>query len=114
MMPEISVEELGRKLKSRDPFILLDVREPNELDLAKITDERLELLPMSLLAHQGIKALPESVRGQEVHIYVMCHHGQRSAQVTRWLAAQGWSNIFNVAGGIDAYARRVDPSVGLY
>jgi rhodanese-related sulfurtransferase len=44
----------------------------------------------------------------------MCHHGNRSQQVTAWLAQQGWKNTFNVRGGIDAYARQVDPSVGMY
>jgi rhodanese-related sulfurtransferase len=45
---------------------------------------------------------------------VMCHHDSRSAQVTAWLAQQGWKNVFNVSGGIDEYARAVDPSVGFY
>jgi rhodanese-related sulfurtransferase len=44
----------------------------------------------------------------------MCHHGTRSAQVTAWLAQQGYKNVSNVAGGIDAYARQVDSSVGFY
>ncbi len=114
MYPEITVNELGEKLNSNEKFILLDVRETSELDHAKITDTRLEVTPMSRLAQEGIKALSESVRSQKVPVYVLCHHGNRSAQATIWLARQGYKNIFNVSGGIDAYARKIDPSVGVY
>ncbi len=114
MFPEITVGELSEKLKSEDTFILLDVREHVELNHAKITDSRLEVTPMSRLAQEGPNALSESVRAQEVPVYVLCHHGSRSMQVTMWFAQQGWKNIFNVRGGIDEYARKVDRSVGLY
>jgi len=114
MLPEITVTELSEKLKSKDSFILLDVREVNELTYAKITDERLENTPMSQLANQGSAALSESAQAQDVTLYVMCHHGTRSMQVTAWLAGQGWKNVFNVRGGIDEYARKVDSSVGMY
>lgn len=114
MIPEITVTELAEKLRSQDSFILLDVRELNELDYATITDARLEVTPMSSLASDGIDVLSESAKSQSAEIYVMCHHGVRSAQVTAWLAQQGWSNIKSVQGGIDAYARRIDQSVGFY
>ena len=114
MFPEITVAELGEKLKSDEKFILLDVRELTELNQSKITDNRLEVVPMSRLAREGIKALSESIRSQNIPVYVLCHHGNRSAQATMWLAKQGYKNVFNVHGGIDAYARKVDSSVGLY
>lgn len=114
MFPEITVAELAEKLKSEDQFILLDVRELSELNHAKLTDNRLEVTPMSRLAREGTGALSESARSQDAVIYVMCHHGSRSMQVTAWLAQQGWKNVFNVRGGIDAYARQVDRSVGMY
>jgi rhodanese-related sulfurtransferase len=114
MFPEITVNDLGEKLKSDEKFILLDVRELEELDYARIEDDRLEVTPMSRLANEGPEALPESVKTQDVPVYIMCHHGTRSAQVTAWLAEQGYKNVFNVAGGINAYARQVDSSVGLY
>ena len=114
MVPEISVTELSEKLKSDDSFILLDVREPMELDLAEITDNRLEVTPMSRLAQEGIDALSEPARQKDSTIYVMCHHGNRSAQVTAWLAQQGWTNVFNVRGGIHEYARNVDNTIGFY
>ena len=114
MIPEITVIDLSEKLKSEDTFILLDVREPYELNFAKITDSRLDVTPMSRLAREGTNALSESAKSQDSTIYVMCHHGNRSAQVTAWLAQQGWKNIFNVRGGIDEYARQIDNSVRVY
>ena len=114
MIPEITVSELSNKLNSDEQFILLDVREPDELNYAKLTDSRLEVTPMSRLAREGTKALPEPARSQDASIYVMCHHGNRSAQVTAWLAQQGWKNVFNVHGGINEYARKIDNSIGFY
>jgi rhodanese-related sulfurtransferase len=114
MLPEISVTELAEKLKTEESFILLDVREPHELTFARVSDRRLEVTPMSRLAREGTKALSELANAKESPIYVMCHHGNRSAQVTAWLAQQGWQNVFNVRGGIDEYARQIDNSVGFY
>ena len=114
MLPEITVTELSEKLLSEDQFILLDVREPHELEYAKVSDSRLELTPMSRLAREGPKALSDSAKSQDATIYVMCHHGNRSAQVTAWLAQQGWKKVFNIRGGIDEYARTIDQSVGFY
>lgn len=114
MLPEIAVTDLSEKLKSQEPFILLDVRELHELDYASLNDSRLEVTPMSRLAREGTKALSAAANSQDTTIYVMCHHGSRSAQVTAWLVQQGWRNVFNVRGGIDEFARIVDPSVGLY
>ncbi len=114
MIAEVSVEQLAEKLKTPDQFIVLDVREPWELALAKITDDRLVVGPMSGLANQGLEALPEPALQKDAEIYVLCHHGVRSADVTGWLASQGWTNVFSVAGGIDEYARRIDRSVGMY
>ncbi len=114
MLPEITVTDLAAKLKSADTFILLDVREPDELGYAKIEDKRLEVAPISRLSQEGTNALSESARSKDTTIYVMCHHGSRSVQVTAWLAQQGWKNVFNVRGGIDEYARKVDSAVGFY
>lgn len=114
MLPEITVTDLSEKLKSEEKFILLDVRELDELNQSKLTDDRLEVTPLSRLAQEGTNALSESAQSKDSTIYVMCHHGNRSMQVTAWLAQQGWKNVFNVRGGIDEYARRIDQSVGFY
>lgn len=114
MIPEITTTDLAAKLKTDEPFILLDVRELNELNFAKLEDRRLEVTPMSRLAREGTEALSDAARSQDAMIYVLCHHGNRSGQVTLWLKQQGWKNVFSVAGGIDDYARRIDRSVGFY
>jgi rhodanese-related sulfurtransferase len=114
MFPEITVTDLSKKLKTDETFILLDVRELDELDRAKLTDRRLEVAPMSRLAREGTNVLSESAQSRDATLYVICHHGNRSMQVTMWLTQQGWKNVFNVRGGIDEYARKVDGSVGFY
>ena len=114
MIPEITVEQLAEKMRSPDGFVLLDVREPWELARARISDDRLTLQPMSELARSGLEALPAPVRAKDAEIFVLCHHGVRSADVAGWLASQGWTQVFSVAGGIEEYAQKIDPSVGLY
>jgi len=113
-IPEITVETLAERLRSADDFVLLDVREPWELDLARIEDSRLAVAPMSELARLGLRALPAAAQAQEAEILILCHHGVRSAQAAAWLSSHGWGRAFSVAGGIDAYARKVFPAVGTY
>lgn len=114
MIPEISVQELAKKLEQGERFTLLDVREEWEIRLAAIRDERVLLLPMSVLARQLKEAFPEPLRNPDAPMVVMCHHGVRSANVTAWMLQNGWKNVFSLSGGIDAYARQVNPSVGMY
>jgi rhodanese-related sulfurtransferase len=98
MIPEITVAEFDEKLKTQDSFIVLDVREPHELGYARLTDSRLDVTPLSRLAREGTKALSDSAQSQDATIYVMCHHGSRSAQVTAWLAQQG-RRMFSTCAG---------------
>ena len=114
VIPEIDVQDLARKLKSDASFVLLDVREAWELDYAMIIDSRLKVVPTSRLAQLSMEALPDEVRQKDTEILVLCHHGVRSAQVTKWLLARGWTNVVSVQGGIDAYAKQIDASVGKY
>lgn len=113
-LPEMDVTALAEKLKSDEEFILLDVREADELLRAKISDRRLVHAALSQLSVQGTSMLPRQAEGQERSVYVLCHHGNRSLQVARWLIKNGWTNVYNVSGGIDAYAQKVDKSVGMY
>ncbi len=113
-IPEISVQELAEKLKTADKFTILDVREPWELDRARVRDKRLINLPVSELERNGLEALPQVLRSPETELVVICHHGIRSGRVTRWLRQQGWQNVFSLAGGLAAFAKQIDPSVGSY
>ena len=112
-IPEISVQEVAEKRANGDVFVLLDVREPHELWQANL-GEGVELAPLSEIAARRLDALPASLADKDTEIIVMCHHGNRSAQVAAWLEDQGWTNVYNMEGGIEAYAIEVDPSVGLY
>lgn len=86
--------------------VLLDVREPFELEEASVNGAL--HIPMGEVAAR-VSELP-----RERPILVMCHHGIRSQQVANWLLTQGFSSVENVAGGIDAWADEVDPSVPKY
>ncbi|HYK93876.1 MAG TPA: rhodanese-like domain-containing protein, partial [Thermoplasmata archaeon] len=85
---------------------LLDVREPMERELARI--EPSLFIPMGEVPRR----LEEIPKDAEVVVY--CHTGQRSAMVAGFLETQGFSRVGNLTGGIDAWSRRVDPTVPRY
>lgn len=115
ILPEITPTELAQWLKDRPALVLLDVREPYEFPRARLDDVRVLKAPLSELARKSTAALPEKLlEDKSAEVVVVCHHGNRSAQVTAWLLDLGWQAVYNLTGGIDAYARLVDPSVGLY
>lgn len=108
---EISVEELAQRLTSGDPDIqLVDVREPQEVAIANI--EGFVNLPLSQFAEWGDQ-IPTRF-DPHAETLVLCHHGIRSAQMCQWLVAQGFTNVKNIAGGIDAYSTLVNPSIPHY
>jgi rhodanese-related sulfurtransferase len=113
-LPEISPPELAEWMQARPELVLLDVREPYEFSRVKIQDERVAYAPMSELARKYLDALPQPAREKDATLVIFCHHGIRSAQVTAWLMDQGWQSVYNLAGGIEAYARQVDPQIGFY
>ena len=95
-------------------MVVLDVREAWEVALVHLADPRVVNVPMSNLSKRGLEALPESLRNPETEVVVVCHHGVRSAQVAGWLIQQSWKNVSSLAGGLEAYARLVDPTIGRY
>ncbi len=113
-VPEISVQEIARRRAEDADFVLLDVREPHELVYANLGNDAL-LAPLSDLANRRLEALPEEVTADKTkEIVVFCHHGVRSAQVVAFLMQNGWTNVLNMEGGINAYALEVDSSIGRY
>ncbi len=108
---QISVEELAQRLrKDVGKLQLLDVREPEEVAIASI--EGFEILPLSQFAQWC-----DSIHTRfdtDAETLVMCHHGIRSAQMCQWLTSQGFTNVKNVVGGIDAYSILVDPTISRY
>lgn len=112
--PEISAIELHQQLTGESSLLVLDVREPYEWTRAFLHHPAVITVPMSELAARGTDALPEEARDPHQPLVILCHHGERSRVVAAWLSAQGWQQVFNLSGGIDAYARLVDKSVGIY
>ena len=114
-MPEITPYQLSEWMQNSHPdLVLLDVREPYEFPRAKISDARVVYAPLSELARKYLDALPPAAQDKAATLVVFCHHGVRSAQVTTGLLELGWQSVYNLSGGIDAFARQVDPQVGLY
>ena len=104
---EINPESVRLLSESGEPFTLLDVREPWEVETARI--EGSKLMPMGDVPSRAHQELDP-----EEHIVVYCHHGVRSMNVTAWLRQQGFEKAQSMAGGIDAWSRSVDPKVPLY
>jgi rhodanese-related sulfurtransferase len=106
MTPEINVHDLKAKRDAGDSFVLLDVREPDELVTVSLPWAK--AIPMGDVP-QHLDELPP-----DKEIIVMCHHGGRSERVTRFLNANGFPNAKNLAGGIDAYAIEIEPDLARY
>jgi rhodanese-related sulfurtransferase len=96
-----------------EPPILLDVREDEERELACFPGS-VVIVPMSRLGEEGPAALPKEITETILPIVVGCHHGIRSHRVAGWLISLGHQQVYNLVGGIDAYAREVAPAVGRY
>jgi rhodanese-related sulfurtransferase len=108
---QITVEELAEKLANATNEIqFIDVREPQELAIAKISG--FTNLPLSEFVQWGERIHQDFDKDRET--LVLCHHGMRSAQMCQWLATQGFTQVKNIVGGIDAYSSIVDPSVPHY
>ncbi len=107
-MRQLSPTELKTWLDdaARARPLLLDVREGWEYDRCHL--EGATLFPMSSVPTRlgELDAQRETV--------VICHHGVRSFHVARFLEANGFSNVINLTGGIDAWAKMVDPSMPTY
>lgn len=106
---ELSVEETRDLLAARpDDTVLVDVREPFEGELARIAGA--EPIPMRQIPEH----VPSPTLPKEKHLLIHCHHGGRSLRVTEYLRAMGYPRVSNVAGGIQAWSQRIDPSVPTY
>jgi adenylyltransferase/sulfurtransferase len=102
---EISVEELKQKLDSGEKPFLLDVREPVEHKIASIGGL---LIPL----RQVPERVSELDANQEIIVY--CHTGSRSGRAVSYLHDQGFKNVKNLVGGIEAWSRRIDTKVPRY
>lgn len=107
-MKTITAAELDQWL--RDPLRprprLIDVREPWEFAICRIDGS--ELVPLRALPAR----LPTLQRSQPT--VCICHHGNRSGYATMFLMQHGFTDVYNLAGGVDAWARQVDPAMPVY
>ena len=103
---EISVQSLNEKINNNEKFALIDVREDEELKISKISQAI--HIPMNSIANH-LKQLPS-----EKQIIIMCKSGGRSAQVCEYLNRQGYSNVYNLKGGIISWALEIDPTLDIY
>lgn len=103
---ELSVQEFAALRAAGAPVAVLDVREPWEVALVSIADA----------IHIPLGQVPGHFEGLPADrpVVVYCHHGMRSRQATEFLRSRGLEQAVNLAGGIDAYAREVDPSLAVY
>jgi adenylyltransferase/sulfurtransferase len=97
---------LAEQLKAGNPIRLIDVREPHELEISKI--EGAELIPLGQLAAR----LNELDSAEEIVLF--CKSGTRSARALEVLASAGFRRVKNLKGGINAWAREIDPSLPIY
>ncbi len=103
---EITVHKLKQRLDAGDRLLLLDCREHDEVALCR--------LPGAM--HVPMQQTPERIDAlpRDRPIVVYCHHGIRSQRVAAFLREQGFDEVINLTGGIDAWAAHVDPTMRRY
>jgi rhodanese-related sulfurtransferase len=105
-MQEITVQQLKSMIDSKEDFQLIDVREEYEYDICQIGGE---LIPMGEVAEQVEKI------SKDKKVVVHCRSGKRSASIIQMLEQEhGYKNLYNLKGGILAWADEIDKSVEKY
>jgi len=102
----ITVKELEAWRSDGRHLALVDVREPWELEICRIPDAI--AIPLQTLPAR-LAEIPT-----DRPVVVLCHHGMRSLQAVNWLHRNGVSAAINLSGGIDAWAREVEPDMEVY
>ena len=113
MIAQIRPQDLAQWLNAagaKGEPIVLDVREPHELQTASVRAEGFTLLAIPM---HNIPARLSELDPQQP-IACLCHHGARSMQVAHFLQGHGFENLANIAGGIHAWSAELDPSIARY
>ena len=108
-VPELTPTEFCARWSATErgtSVVLLDVREHDELEAAVVTEAR----------HIPMREIPARIGelDRTLPLVVMCHSGGRSRRVTEFLLSNGFLNVFNLRGGIDAWSTEIDPQVPRY
>ena len=105
-MKEVTVRELKKLMDSKADFQLIDVREPHEYEICHLNGE---LIPMSDIPHNVDKI------AKDKQVVIHCRSGKRSGDMLLWLEKNhGFTNLYNLKGGILAWARDIDPEFPTY
>lgn len=107
-MQQITPRQLHEWLcdESRPRPVLLDVREPWEIEICCLAEA--VQIPMNSIPSRQQELSPDR------ETVVVCHHGGRSMQVATFLERHGFTNVYNLSGGMDAWAREVEPTMATY
>ena len=113
MIEQIRPSQLAQWLQSvrvHGEPVVLDVREPHELQMAHIQADGFQLLtiPMGVIPPRLNELNPAQP------IACLCHHGARSMQVAYFLESRGFDHVANIAGGINAWSAELDPTIPRY
>lgn len=109
VVPELTPEQFCSRWPDKadsDQVVLLDVREPSELQLAELQGA----------VHIPMREVPQRLDelDRETTLVVVCHVGARSRQMAGFLLGEGFKHVFNLTGGIDAWSQTIDPHVPRY
>lgn len=105
-IPSITPRDLRDRVERGDELVVIDVREPWEVERAAVSGA--QFIPL--------QTLPQVVHSldRNAEYVIMCHHGLRSEMATEWMLANGFRSVTNLEGGIDAWSRDVDPTIPQY
>jgi molybdopterin/thiamine biosynthesis adenylyltransferase/rhodanese-related sulfurtransferase len=106
-VPSVAPEELARAMKEEAKPVLVDVREPFEVEISDLPWDS-TLIPMNEVAAK----LHQLSTADDIVLY--CRSGARSAQAVKFLQSIGYEKVRNLRGGVNAYAEEVDPSIPVY
>ena len=105
-MKEITVQELKALKDSGEDFQLIDVREPHEFDICDLGGE---LIPQGEIPANADKI------SKDKKVVIHCRSGARSGNMIQWLEKnKGYTNLYNLKGGILAWAKEIDPEMPTY
>ena len=105
-MKEMSVQELKAKLDAKDDFVLIDIREPHELEISKL-DEAM---------HIPMRDMPDEMEDMDTdrEYVILCRTGSRSYRMVQYMMEEGFTNVYSLLGGINDWASKIDPSMQQY
>jgi adenylyltransferase/sulfurtransferase len=104
-MKEVTVQELKRLMDSKADIQLIDVREPYEYDVCNLEGE---LIPMAEVPHNTDRI------AKDKQVILHCRSGRRSGDIILWLEKNhGFTNLYNLKGGILAWAKEIDPTMAV-